>query len=149
MEQQEEIAKQRGYTETAWGRRRYLPHIQDEKYAYKYNKNRPVDFNPLFTSKSIVDEEVSQEIKDNYNDKLKDANYYIKKKIIEQAKKDGIDIIDNSGYLADAHRQVLNGIIQGSAADMTKRAMILIAQNEELKSLGFKLLFPVKSINCN
>ena len=30
-----------------------------------------------------------------------------------------------------------------SAADMSKRAMILLGQNEELKSLGFKMLFPV------
>ena len=34
-------------------------------------------------------------------------------------------------------------LIQGSAADMSKRAMILLGQNEELKSLGFKMLFPV------
>ena len=143
MEQQEQLAKHRGYTETAWGRRRYLPHIQDDKYTYKYNKNRPVDFNPLFISKSVVDTEVSQDIKDSYDSKLDKANYYTKKKIIEQAKKDGIDITDNSGFLADAHRQVLNGIIQGSSADMTKRAMIMLGQNEELKSLGFKMLFPV------
>lgn len=30
-----------------------------------------------------------------------------------------------------------------SAADMSKRAMILCAQNDELRKLGFRLLFPV------
>ena len=31
----------------------------------------------------------------------------------------------------------------GSAADITKIAMIRIGQNEELKQLGYKMLFPV------
>ena len=30
-----------------------------------------------------------------------------------------------------------------SAADMSKRAMILIGQNKELKELGFRMVFPV------
>lgn len=112
MEEEEVKAKKRGYTVTAWGRRRLIEHIQDERYEYKYNKNRPVDFNPLFTATSIVNKQVPQDVKDTFNTKLENANYYGKKKIIEQAQKDGIDIIDNSGYLAEAHRQVLNSIIQ-------------------------------------
>lgn len=36
-----------------------------------------------------------------------------------------------------------------SAADMSKRAMILLGQNEELKSLGFRMLFPVHDIYVN
>ncbi len=31
---------------------------------------------------------------------------------------------------------------------MSKRAMILIGQNEELKRLGFRMLFPVHDILC-
>lgn len=31
----------------------------------------------------------------------------------------------------------------GSAADMTKKAMILVGNDERLKELGFKLLIPV------
>lgn len=143
MEEEEVKAKKKGYTETAWGRRRLIEHIQDDKYEYKYNKNRPVDFNPLFTATSVVNKQVPQDVKDTYNTKLENANYYGKKKIIEQAQKDGIDIIDNCGFLAEAHRQVLNSIIQGSAADMTKIAMIKLGTNEELKQLGFKMLFPV------
>lgn len=111
-EEQQKLAKQRGYTITAWGRRRYINHIQSEKYEYKYNEKRPVDFNPLFTAKSVVQKEVSQDIKDEYNTKLEKASSYERRKIIEQAKKEGIDITDNSGYLAEAGRQVLNSIIQ-------------------------------------
>lgn len=142
-EEKQKEAHTKGYTTTAWGRRRYIAHLLDEKYEYHYNENRPVDFNPLFTAKSVVQQEVSQEIKDEYNDKIEKANYYTKKKIIEKAKLDGIDIIDNSNYIQDSNRQILNSIIQGSASDMTKRAMIAIGTNQELKDLGFKMLFPV------
>lgn len=93
-------------------RRRILQHIQDEKYEYHYNENRPIDFNPLFTAPTITQEEVSQEIKDSYNEKLEKANYYQRNKIIEQAKKEGIDIINNQGYIAESLRQVVNSIIQ-------------------------------------
>ena len=139
----QENAKKNGYTTTAWGRRRYLKHIQDELYTYKYNKNRKVDFNPLFTAESVVNKEVPQDIKDKYNDMLQYANYYQKKKIIDQAEKDGVDITENSKNIADALRQCVNSTIQGSAADMSKKAMILLGTNQELKDLGFKMLFPV------
>lgn len=142
-EEVQEKAKKNGYTETAWGRRRYLTHIQDEKYEFHYNDKRPVDFNPLFTAKSDIHEEVSQEIKDKYIEKLEKANPYRKNKIIAEAKEDGIDIVDNGGYIAAAIRQCVNSTIQGSAADMSKRAMILVGQNKELQDLGFKMKFPV------
>jgi len=136
-------AKERGYTETAWGRRRYLTHIQDEKYEFHYNDKRPVDFNPLFTAKSDIHEEVSQEIKDKYIEKLEKANLYKRNKIIEEAREAGIDIINNQGYIAEALRQCVNSTIQGGASDMSKRAMILVGQNKELQDLGFKMKFPV------
>lgn len=109
----QEKAIKNGYTTTEWGRRRYLSHIQDEKYEYHYNDKRPVDFNPLFTAKSTVDEEVSQEIKNYYNEKLDKCNFYRRNKIIEEAKEKGIDIINNQGYIAEALRQCVNSTIQG------------------------------------
>ena len=143
----QEEAKKTGYTTTAYGRRRYLKYIQREPYEFRYNDRRKIDFNPLFTAKSVVQKEVSQDIKDEYNYKLSKAKGYYKKKIIEQAKWDGIDIIDNESYIAESKRQCLNSVIQGSAADMSKRAMLMIGQNEELKQLGFKMLslFTMKS----
>lgn len=142
-EKVQEDAKMNGYTTTAWGRRRYLVHIQDEEYSYKYNERRKVDFNPLFTAKSIINREVPQDIKDKYNDELSKANYYKQTKIIEKANEEGITITNNRSFIAEALRQCLNSVIQGSSADMSKRAMILLGQNEELKRLGFRMLFPV------
>lgn len=137
-------AKRDGFTTTAWGRRRYLKHIQDEPYEFKYNDNRQVDFNPLFTSTGSIHDEVPQAIRDEYISMLDKAkNSYAKSKIIEQARENGIAIINNGSFIAEALRQCLNSVIQGSSADMSKRAMILLGQNEELKSLGFKMLFPV------
>lgn len=143
VEEKQKEAKKLGYTTTAWGRRRYLKHIKDDKYEFKYNDKRPVDFNPLFTAKSIIEEDVNQDIKDYYTSMLDKANQFRKTKIIEKAAENGVDIINNQGYIAEANRQVVNSIIQGSAADMSKRAMILLGTNQELKDLGFKMLFPV------
>ena len=94
------------------GRRRYLVHIQDEPFSYKYNERRKVDFNPLFTSKSVINRDVSQETKDEYNSRLEKANYYAQTKIIEEAQKNGIDITNNRGFIAEALRQCLNSVIQ-------------------------------------
>ena len=140
-------AKEIGYTTTLWGRRRYLKHIMDERFEYHYGINRPVNFDPLFDSDDDIDNEVSKDIKDYYNQRLEKANFTQRRKIIDEALKEGIIIIDNSGYLAESERQVVNGIVQGSAADMTKRAMVALYNNQELKDLGFRLLMSVHDEN--
>ena len=140
-------AKKIGYTTTLWGRRRYLKHIMDDRFEYHYGINRPVNFDPLFDSDEAADNEVSKDIKDYYNGQLENAGFAKRKKIIEDAEKQGIIIIDNSGFLAESERQVVNGIVQGSAADMTKRAMVALYNNKELKELGFRLLMSVHDEN--
>lgn len=140
-------AKKKGYTTTLWGRRRYLKYIQSEKYEYKYGVNRPVNFDPLFDSDDEAINVVSQDIKDYYNAQLERANYAKRKMIVDQAEKEGIIIKDNSGYLAEAERQVVNGIVQGSAADMTKRALVALYHHKELNELGFRLLMSVHDEN--
>ena len=146
VEKEQEKAKLNGFTTTAWGRRRYLKHIQSEPYDFRYNENRKIDFNPLFTSTNKIEQVVPQEIRDEYISKLEKLNSYRRAKLIEQARLDGITIRDNNKDIAESNRQVVNSIIQGSAADMSKRAMILIGQNQELKDLGFRMLFPVHDI---
>ena len=56
---------------------------------------------------------------------------------------DGLKVKDNTGFISQAERQCVNARIQGSAATMSKKAMILVHKNEELKKLGFKLLIAV------
>ena len=49
----------------------------------------------------------------------------------------------NKSEKAAAERNAINTPIQGSAADMSKLAMILVGNDERLKELGFRLLIPV------
>ena len=138
-EEVQDNAKRDGYTTTAWGRRRYLDKIQLPPYTYKYNENRRIDFNPLFSSPDSMGKDVPESVKEDFNEKFEamktKSNFYDKqRKLIEKAKTEyGIDITSNQGDIAEALRQCLNGVIQGSSADMSKRAMILLGQNEELK----------------
>ena len=62
---------------------------------------------------------------------------------IEKIYKEGVEIKDNSGFIAQAERQCVNSRIQGSAASMTKQAMLDIYNDSKLRNLGFKLLISV------
>jgi len=73
--------------------------------------------------------------------KLKSCNFRDKKKIFELANSEGIWIIDNT--MDKDTTKVVNARIQGSAADLTKLAMIRLNENERLRELGFRLLIPV------
>ena len=44
----------------------------------------------------IIDNEVSKDIKDYYNQRLEKANFTQRQKIIDEALKEGLIIIDNS-----------------------------------------------------
>ena len=63
--------------------------------------------------------------------------------IIKEAEKYGVFIKDNRHRIAEAIRQSYNSPIQGSAADLTKKAMILVGQDELMKQYGFRLLLTV------
>ena len=110
---QQQIAKERGYTLTLWGRKRIIPNIQRDEYEFTYNENRKVDFNPMFWSNDVASIEVRDDIKQFYIQKLEKANYSRKMKIIEEAKLAGVDIRDNRSYIAEANRKVVNSIVQG------------------------------------
>ena len=113
VEEQQGLAKKRGYTETAWGRRRILKHITDSVYEFKYNDKRPVDFNPLLTISSESSDNIPQDVKDDLIKQLDETkSYYLKKKLLEKLEKEGIDVIDNHKFIADAERQCVNSVIQ-------------------------------------
>lgn len=134
-----------GYVETAWGRKRRLPDLLLEPYEFKMLDSQPMDFDPLsFDSLEPVSFDVPEKTKKEYIKRL-DSTWSMKEKrnIITEAKQRGISIKDNGGFIADAERQCINSIIQGSAADMSKLAMIAIGTDERLKQLNCKLLIPV------
>lgn len=140
-----DMAYEKGYVTTLWGRKRRLPDLQLPEYEFKWKDGAPLDDDLLDFdfSEEMSEPEVPEDIQKKYLRKLKQAYFGQKRKIFEQANKEGIWIIDNGAKIADAQRQCVNARIQGSAADMSKLAMILVGNDKRLKELGFRLLIPV------
>ena len=146
MDDSEEMAREKGFVTTVWGRKRRLPNMQLEPYEFSFVGGIRRDFDPLFDDEDLEDSpnEISEEIKKKYIKLMSKAYGRKEKEIVRaRAKEEGILIKDNGGYIAEATRQCVNSRIQGSAADMTKKAMILIGNDEKMKELGFRLLLPV------
>lgn len=138
----QEMARTEGYVTTAWGRRRHLHDMQLERYEFSYSGN-VTNFDPLAFG-SEVSTEVPKKVKDNYTKQLDKAFGWKKKNdIIQKALAEGIKIKDNGGFISQAERQCVNSRVQGSAADITKLAMIAINNDERMKELDFHLLIQV------
>lgn len=137
-----------GYVTTLWGRKRRLPDLQLDEFEFKWKDGAPPDDDPLsfdaMNPPEYDDSEVPEEIQKKYLRVLKQARgIKEKRKIYDRALSEGIKIVDNGGKIADAQRQCVNARIQGSAADMSKLAMIKVGNDKRLKELGFRLLIPV------
>lgn len=138
-------AKSYGYVEDMWGRRRRLTDIQLPKYEvfYKDETSNPTDFNPILGALNIVKREVNPKIT-KYEKLLCEAKDRKSVETIkENAKKEGVTINDNGGFISRAERQCVNARVQGGAATMSKKAMIKVHHDEELKNLGFRLMLAV------
>jgi len=140
-----DMAYELGYVTTLWGRKRRLPDLQLPEYEFKWADGAPHDDDLLdFDTDDVMNEpEVPEETQQKYIRRLRQARFGQKRKIFEDANKEGIWVIDNGAKIADAERKCVNARIQGSAADMSKLAMILVGNDERLKELGFRLLIPV------
>lgn len=142
-----EKARKQGYVEDLWGRRRRLPDINLPRYEFtkkNISNNRNTLFNPLLNSDTF-DNKVSDEIISKYTKLLDNArSVEERKKICDAAElSDNIIIKNNSGFIAEAERQSVNSIIQGSSATMTKLAMRNIDRDPIMKEIDFHLLIPV------
>ena len=140
-----DMAYDLGYVTTLWGRKRRLPDLQLEEYEFKWKDGTPPDEDLLDFMNLPEESEVPYDIQDYYLEKLDKCRFKPEKrrKIYEEANKEGIWIVDNGKKIADAQRQCVNARIQGSAADMSKLAMIKVGNDKRLKELGFRLLIPV------
>ena len=140
----QEFAKIHGYVKTFWGRKRRLPDMLLDKYEYSYENGVGKDFDPLgdFNEDIETSKEVSQDLKNKWNHELDKAYGFRKKQIIiENAlHEDGLIIKENSLKIADAERQTVNSIIQGSAGDMTKLASIIIYNDKRLQERDCHIL---------
>ena len=142
MHETQKKARDLGYVETPWGRRRHLTDMQLDPYEFSYSEN-VVNFDPL-SFDSDVPAGVPEKVKNMYRKKLNDAYGWRKKNdIIQSALSQGIKIRDNGAFIAQAERQCVNSVIQGGAADMAKIAMINISNDPIMKDLDFHLLICV------
>lgn len=138
----QQMLRTKGYVTDMFGRRRHIPDATLPRYDLKL-VNKTSVFNPFLQSISKLDSKTEQLI-NSYREELENATWKKDKDlIIDRAKKDGITVKDNSGFVSRALRQCLNARIQGTAASMTKLAMIMVHNDKELNDLGFKLLVTV------
>ena len=142
------MAEELGYVTTLWGRKRRLPDLQLPEYEFRWKDGAPRDDDPLdFEDMNPPEEDVEYEVPEEtqryYLKKLRKVWGSQKQAIFKEANEEGIWIVDNGMKIAEATRQCVNARIQGSAADMSKLAMIKVGEDEQLKSWGFRLLIPV------
>ena len=139
-----EMAREKGYVTTVCGRRRRLPDLQLDEFEFKWKDGVSPFEDPLDFDHDTSDIGVPEMVQQKYLKMLKRCKFNEKRKVFEKANKDdNVWIIDNGAKISDATRQCVNARIQGSAADLTKIAMIELHKNEELKQLGFRMLVPV------
>ena len=140
-----EMAQDLGYVDTVCGRKRRLVDMQLPEYEFTYTDKKISENADLldFDNEETLSNEVPEYIQNKYVKQLNNVRFSQKRQIIQKALQDGIKIKDNGGFIAQATRQCVNSRIQGSAADLTKLAMIKLNNNEELKKLGFRMLIPV------
>ncbi len=137
-------AKTNGFVEDMWGRRRRLPDIQLSKYeVFVDGQDDTLEFNPILNTLGIVKKMKNPKVC-KYEDLLKNSKSSKEvNQIKNNAKREGVTINDNGGFISRAERQCVNARVQGGAATMSKRAMIKVYKDEELKRLGFRLMLAV------
>lgn len=137
------MARQHGYVTTVWGRRRQIPDMQLPCYEFSYKNGVVPEFDPLSDDDCDYSTEVPDDICIQLTNKLLNARYKEREAIKEKIRASGIHIRDNTAFIAAAKRQCVNSRVQGSSADLTKKAQIELFGCQELKDLGFRMLIPV------
>jgi DNA polymerase I-like protein with 3'-5' exonuclease and polymerase domains len=166
MDKSKEMLANKGYVEDWAGRRRHLPDFSLEPYEFKPLANTS-NFNPFMECEDRVtaipenilnkwiqkkNEAIAKsqerqrknaaakglEWKDN--GEMSNAKY---EALAQEARKDGVLFVANTGKRAQAERQCLNARIQGGAASLTKLAMVNVDKDQELKDLNANLVITV------
>lgn len=139
-----EFLRTHGYVEDWAGRRRHLTDYFLDPYTATYKDEETIlakTFNPILgcENRPLMDEILASWIaraKTTRNNKEFDQ-------LAQEAIKKGVILSANTGRIAQAERQCLNARIQGSAASLTKLAMIQIHNSQELKDLDAKLVMTI------
>lgn len=137
-----ENCRKTGYVEDVGGRRRRLPDIKLPQYTIRYKDKNLAngDFNPFIGCENRTSEDKLIKGYEEKLSKIKSRKQY--EAIKNEALGNGIEIINNGGFISQAERQCVNARVQGGAATLTKCALIQIYKDQRLRDLGAKL------INC-
>lgn len=111
-EDSKNMAREKGYVTTLWGRKRRLPDMQLDEYEFDFSKQEQINFDPLvFDDKQ--EDFIDYDAIDKYTQLLNRAwGFKEKESIRQRAKNEGIDIKFNGGFISDAERQCVNSRIQ-------------------------------------
>lgn len=146
MIRSQQFAKKYGYVETILGRRRHIPDMMLPEFEFVPMAGyvNP-DIDPLDVTTLNGENDIPERVKKSLYNELTSYKYFgqVAKRIKSLAENDHIKVINNRFKISEATRQVVNSIIQGSAADLTKLAMLKVENDEEWKRLGGRILVPV------
>lgn len=138
-------ARKYGYVETILGRRRHIPDMQLPMYEFKAMPGyvNP-DVDPLDPTTLTQKNEIPPRILKAMEKEIYSFKYFGQVvKYIKKLSEQKIKVINNNQWITKASRKTCNSRIQGSAAELTKIAMLKIFNNEEWKQLGARVLLPV------
>lgn len=143
MQSSEAFVKKYGYTETILGRRRHLPDMQLPRFEFKPMQGyvNP-DIDPLDPSTFGNANGIPERIQASLLKEFTGYKYFgqIVRRTKELAEKYHIRVVNNTKKIQDASREVVNGIVQGSAAETTKLALIKVYNDPVLRELGAKMV---------
>lgn len=137
--------REHGYVEDWAGRRRHLTDYFLNPYEAAYADPTALmakTFNPIIgcENRPLMDDKLNMWVN---RAKATRGNKEFDQLAKEAMSTDGIILSANTGRIAQAERQCLNARIQGSAASLTKLAMIQIHNSQELKDLDAKLVMTI------
>lgn len=145
MSQMQSLARKQGYVETILGRRRHIPDMQLPEFEfYPMPGYVNPDINPLDLSTLANKEAIPRRIVNQLEAEFKQYKYFgqIARRTRELADQK-IRVVNNRSKIQDASRKVVNSVVQGSAAELTKMAMLALEHDPDWLRIGGKLILPV------
>lgn len=135
-----------GYTETILGRRRHFPVLQLPDYEFKPERGyvNP-DIDPLNPETFKEEDGIPKRIQDSLLKELKSYKWkgQVYRRIKELSEYSHIKVIDNTKKKDEAKRALFNAVVQGSAAELSKMAMLRLENDAEWIEIGGRLIIPV------
>lgn len=146
MKNAKEFAREHGYVETILGRRRHIPEMKLPEYEFSALKGyvNP-DIDPLDITTLQNSSDIPERVKESLYKELKSYKYFgqVAARIKDLYENEHIRVTNNKKKIQDGERQTVNSIIQGSASDQSKMAMLMLENSDDWKRICGRLLVPI------